>query len=38
MATTNNWLLAEELRVRADAVAAINDLAVRLGQTLDFYQ
>lgn len=38
MATTNNWLLADELRVRADAMAAINNLALQLGHTLDFYQ
>lgn len=38
MAKNNRWLLADELRVRADAVAAINNLALQLGQTLDFYQ
>lgn len=33
-----NWQLGDELRVRADVVEAIYDLAVQLGQTLDFYQ
>lgn len=28
-----NWRLGDELRVRADAVEAIYNLAVQLGQT-----
>lgn len=38
MSTKHRWLLADELRVRADVVESINDLALLLGQTLDFNQ
>lgn len=38
MATKHNWLLADELRVRADAVEAIADLVEQLCHTMDFYQ
>lgn len=38
MATTKKWLLADELRVRADAMAAIADLVGQLCHTLDFFE
>lgn len=33
MSTRHRWLLADELRVRADTVEEINDWAVQLSQT-----
>lgn len=38
MTPISNWRIVDELHVRATAVEAIYDLAVQLGQTLDFYQ
>lgn len=38
MATKHRWLLAEELRVRADAMESIADLVEQLGHTLDFFE
>ena len=38
MATTKKWLLADELRVRVDAVEAIADLVGQLCHTLDFFE
>lgn len=38
MATIKKWLLADELRVRVDAMASIADLVEQLCHTLDFFE